>query len=132
MKKSPRKRNTTHGCIVADRGVYPELKAAARKTGWEVKSIRPDESDNISDEIIAANYGKGRYFLLTHDKEAFNHNVVGGFIGYIEYDEIPEKDQFMEFVINFTSLMSVFKSKNFKNCRIILQKEGYIKEKLNY
>ena len=118
-------KRTTHGLLVADRGVYPELKSIASKAGWRVKSIPDSELDNVSDEAIAKKYGKGRHILLTHDKSAYKENSDKGFTGYIVYDDVFTKDEFEGFLKNFKWFMGIFKAKDIVGKMIILYKDGF-------
>lgn len=117
-------KHVTHGLLVADKGVYPELKSAAAKAGWGVKSIPDDILDNVSDEAIAKKYGKGKCVLLTHDKTAYTHNVKGGFVGYIEYERIPEKPEFAVFISDFEYMISSIKISEVAGFRIMFYKRN--------
>ncbi len=75
-------KKATRGQLVADRGVYPILKATAVKCGWNVRSLPQSIKDTVRDDTIADLFDKGRCILFTYDKLAYTHNTVNGFIGY--------------------------------------------------
>lgn len=116
---------TTHGNLVADKGVYPELKSIAQKIGWRVKSLPQKVLDNVSDEAIARDYGKGRNILLTYDKTAYLQNHKKGFTGYIVYDDNFTKGEFKTFLKNFEYFMTITKARNIIGYQYTLYKDGF-------
>ncbi|SRR6266568_149988 len=121
------KKKTTRGLLVADRGVYPILKTTASQCGWSVKTLPLSIKDTLQDSTIARMYGKGRSILLTYDKLAYTHNTKNGFIGYIEYDSIPTKVEFDDFILYFKEVISSFKRKDIDGYRLIIHKDSYEK-----
>lgn len=124
-------KKTTHGFIIADRGVIGPYIKATQNCGWNVKKAPKSIRDTVSDEYIARTFGRGK-ILLTYDKTAYKHNTPQGFIGYVVYEQDVPKSEFGEYLGNYTNMMTELRIGDIDTYIVSLKRgnKKYVKEKL--